>query len=131
MGVTNASTNNGAPGYGPLATIAGDDTFDRCILEFDLEATSSQFKFEYIFASEEYPEFVTGNYNDAFAFFVSGPGIVGNQNIGLVPGTNDPVTIKTINDVFPANVQFYIENNMPVTDFIYDGYTTVLQRMYS
>lgn len=119
-----ASTSTGGGAYTPLEPLIRDDSFDRCLLEFDLEATSSQFEFEYVFASEEYLTYVGSSFNDAFAFFISGPGIAGTQNIGLVPGTTDPVTINTINP--GVNPAFYIDNpNEPTVE--YNGFTTVLK----
>ena len=118
-----ASTNKNAAGYNPLRNIARSNTFDACRLEFDLEATSSQLEFRYVFASEEYLTYVGTQFNDAFAFYISGPGIAGRQNIGLVPGSLDPVTINTINP--GQNAQYYIDNpSEPTVE--YNGFTKVL-----
>ncbi|MBK7297043.1 MAG: choice-of-anchor L domain-containing protein [Flavobacteriales bacterium] len=58
--------------------------------------------FNFVFASEEYPGYVCGTVNDAFGFFISGPGITGPfsngaANIALIPGTTVPVTINSVN----------------------------------
>lgn len=71
---------------------------DGLILQFDFVPQSTPVSFNYVFASQEYDAFVCSQYNDAFAFLISGPGIVGEQNLAVVPGTNDPITISTIND---------------------------------
>jgi len=71
---------------------------DGLILQFDFVPQSTPVSFNYVFASQEYASFVCSQYNDAFAFLISGPGIVGQQNLAVVPGTNDPITISTIND---------------------------------
>ena len=71
-------------------------TNDACILTFDVTPIGDTIKFNYVFGSEEYPEFVN-SYNDAFAFFIAGPG-VGFQNIALIPGTTTPVTIDNVNN---------------------------------
>ena len=55
-----------------------------------------------MFASEEYPEFVGSQYNDVMAVCVNG------QNCALVPGTNNPVSINTIND--HTNASYYVDN---------------------
>ncbi|MBK7763129.1 MAG: gliding motility-associated C-terminal domain-containing protein [Bacteroidetes bacterium] len=77
-------------------------TRDRCILEFDFITIGDTVKFDYVFGSEEYPGFTCTTYFDVFGFFISGPGIVGPftnsaKNIALVPGTNCPVGVNTIN----------------------------------
>src|SRR5690606_30625435 len=77
---------------------------DVGVVEFDFTALGDTLRFKYIFASEEYNEHVCSPYNDAFGFFISGPGIVGNpnytnaaKNVALIPNTNVPVAINTVN----------------------------------
>lgn len=78
--------------------IGGKETFDAAVLRFQFRILGDYVKFRYVFASEEYNEFVCSEFNDAFAFFISGPGIAGMENLALVPGTTTPVTINTINN---------------------------------
>lgn len=79
---------------------------DRCILEFDVVPSGDTLRFKYVFASEEYPDYVCSNFSDVFAFFVSGPNPLGGnynkRNIALVPGTNLVVSINTINPGTPG-----------------------------
>ena len=72
------------------------------IVEFDFVAQSESMTFNYVFGSAEYTSYTCSSFNDVFGFFVSGPGIAGpysnnSVNIALVPGTNTPVAINTIN----------------------------------
>ncbi|MBK8340458.1 MAG: choice-of-anchor L domain-containing protein [Flavobacteriales bacterium] len=112
------------------------DVNDCAVLEFDFVPTGDSLKFNFVFGSEEFLEFVN-SINDAFGFFLSGPGITGPYsnnaiNIALIPGTTDPVTINTVNDV--VNPQFYVDNGDGVTPPFstsptyvqYDGLTTVM-----
>ncbi len=76
----------------------------RCVaaLEFDFIPTGDSIQFRFVFGSEEYPEYVCSQFNDAFGFFLSGPGINGPfthqaVNLAVVPGTNVPVAINTVN----------------------------------
>ena len=94
-------------------------TNDVCMLEFDFVPLGNQVDFQYVFASEEYPDYVC-SINDVFGFFISGPGIVGSPNIALLPGTATPVGINTVNGGVGAgtncppggltNTQYYISN---------------------
>lgn len=102
----------------------GKELFDHCIVEFDIISHTDTLRFNYLFGSEEYPEYII-NYHDVFGFFISGPGISGIKNIALVPGTNLPVSIKNINHL--TNSTYYIENNFPNSLTQYDGYTKLLQ----
>ncbi len=80
---------------------------DAAVVEFDFTAKGDTLRFKYVFASEEYNEHTCSPYNDAFGFFISGPGISGDGtyennavNLALVPGTNVPVAINTVNQGF-------------------------------
>lgn len=116
------STANGTPGDSDLDAIAGADTYDAAVLEFDFTTTNDQIAFQYVFASDEYNEFV-GQFNDAFAFIVDG------TNIALIPGASTPVSINNVNN---TNNSAYYNSNDPSdgtpTPFLtqYDGFTTVL-----
>lgn len=117
-----AGVDNLQPGNSQLNGIAGASTYDAATLEFDFVPQSNNASFRYIFASEEYPEWVNSGYNDAFAFYISGPGITGQQNIAVVPGTTLPVTIDNINS--GSYSQYYVNNSG--SSIQYDAFTTVL-----
>lgn len=97
---------NGGPGtvnYDPdLNAIATNNVTNGVVLEFDFIPTGDTLSFNYMFASLEYPTYVCSGFNDVFGFFISGPGFNGPyqnnaENIALVPGTNVPVAINTVN----------------------------------
>lgn len=123
-----ASTYNFAPGDTQLANIAGGVYFDACILAFDLQPAGSFVEFEYIFGSEEYPEFNCSAFNDIFGFFISGSGFSSPTNIALIPTTSTPVSINTINDGSnpgcPSNTALYVNNTDTVCTM--DGFTVPL-----
>lgn len=76
--------------------------FDIGRLEFDFVPAGNKIKFDFIFGSDEYNEYVCSGFYDVFGFFVTGPNPAGgnytNQNFALVPGTNLPISINTINN---------------------------------
>lgn len=128
-----ADNSMGGVGDADLAAAIGGnpDLHDRCVLEFDFVPLGDSIKFRYAFSSEEYrPSFVCGSYNDAFAFFISGPGFPTLTNIALIPGTSLPVSIHNVN-----NVQFsgscilnpgYYQDNTGNAFLTHDGITKVL-----
>ncbi|MFH0894473.1 MAG: choice-of-anchor L domain-containing protein [Bacteroidota bacterium] len=101
------SNNLGLTGDANLNAINnGCNTFDACILEFDFVPVSDTVSFRYVFGSEEYPNYVCSQYQDVFAFFVSGPNPSGgnytNYNIAQIPGTTLPVSVNSINNGTPG-----------------------------
>jgi len=121
-----ASTDNGLGGDADLTSIAGAATLDVCKLEFNFIPVGDTVRFRYVFGSEEYPEWACKGYNDAFGFFISGPGITGVKNMAQIPGSSMPVTINNVNDVAGCGSPTYYVNNAPSTQVVYDGTTTVL-----
>ena len=99
-----ASTNNSTAGDPALSSLAMTASlYDACILQFDFVPKGDTVSFNYQFGSEEYNHSTCGPYNDAFAFFISGPGITGTQNMALVPGTTIPVTVNSVNSGVPGS----------------------------
>ncbi|MTI21340.1 OmpA family protein [Fulvivirga sp. RKSG066] len=108
-----------APGDEELDKIARGKTYDASVLEFDFVTHSEQVSFEFVFASEEYLEYVGSKFNDVFAFFLTDP--EGEKtNIAKLPDGITPITVNTVNHKMNAN--FYVDNAYTnVTDpFIWD-----------
>jgi len=104
------------------------DTEDAAVLVFDLTPSSTKtIQFQYVFASEEYPEFIEILKNDAIAIFVD------DENIAWVPGSTNmlPVCVFTINSM--RNSEFFQEN-LPdpnqVFDLQYDGFTSTSEHLF-
>jgi gliding motility-associated-like protein len=120
-----------------LSAIASASPTNGIVLEFDFVPAGDTISFNYLFGSDEYPEFSPSTFNDAFGFFLWGPGIAGpyalagypagGENLAIIPGTTTPVTI---NNVGPSsNVAYYVDNLGGAaygTAIQYDGTTTLL-----
>ena len=96
-----------------LALVSSSNIFDKAMIEFDFVAIDDSFEFEYIFASEEYCDFVGSSFNDVFGFFLSGPGINGPYennaiNIARIPETTQNILINSVNH--KTNASYYIDN---------------------
>lgn len=66
-------------------------------LEFDFIPNSTQVKFNYIFASEEYTsDFPCSDYSDAFALLLKKVGDPTYVNLAVLPGTAGPVSATNI-----------------------------------
>lgn len=110
----NAGTNNTFPGFSAIEGITGSPSYNACILAFDLIPDGDTLRVKFIFGSEEYPEFVGRGFNDAFAIFVSGPGIMGTVNIAKLPNYSN-ITINNINGGNPGfnppvNPEYFLAN---------------------
>jgi gliding motility-associated-like protein len=156
------STGNIEDAVGPNNDIGTTSSFDNIIgdvdldvfstsvvldatgIEFDFIPFSNQVTFKYVFASEEYCEFVGSIFNDNFGFFVSGPGINGDFfddaiNVATLPNSGDYVSINTVNHI--SNASFYIKNELEadatqcgipsaanyLNEIEFDGFTTPLK----
>jgi gliding motility-associated-like protein len=116
--------------YPMLTTYTGRTIFEYTEFEFDIIPQGDTLNFDFVFASEEYEEWVGSQFNDVFGFFISGPGIIPDanagiyKNIALIPNSNTPVTINSVNQLF--NSQYYV-NNTNGQSVQYDGFTTGLK----
>jgi gliding motility-associated-like protein len=133
--------NSVPPLIGETFSVSG--VFDVAYLEFDFVASGPELTFKYVFGSDEYLTYVNSQYNDVFAFMISGPGITGPynspaafpdgaQNIAGVPNSDPflPITISSVNNIL--NTQYYIDNpgNVINNTVSCTGYTDSL-RVYS
>ncbi len=70
---------------------------DVSFIQFDFTPLSSNFSFDFLFASNEYGEFQCG-FSDVFAFILTDLTTGISTNLAVVPGTNTPVSVKNIRD---------------------------------
>ncbi|HHH53772.1 MAG TPA: hypothetical protein ENK91_08950, partial [Bacteroidetes bacterium] len=114
--------------------INSSQLYDICKFEITFIPFSDSIRFNYVFASEEYPEFICSQYNDAFGFFISGANPAGGdyagKNIALVPGTSEPVSINNVHPYKDAgcqakNEEYYNTNPFGSPTMTYDAYLDV------
>ncbi|MBD1813615.1 choice-of-anchor L domain-containing protein, partial [Microcoleus vaginatus DQ-U2] len=127
------STPLGQPGDGDAVlsqllvdTNSGSTTTnDAAVLEFNFLPKQGQFSLEYVFASEEYNEFVGSDYNDVFGFYLN------DVFISAIPGAVEQiVSVNNINNgkvgVPAKNPGLYVDNTTGIFKTTFDGFTKVL-----
>lgn len=70
---------------------------DTAYFEFDFIPYSTNFTFDFLFASNEYGEWQCG-FSDVFAFILTDLTTGIKKNLGLVPNNNSPISVKNIRD---------------------------------
>lgn len=103
---------------GPNNSSACTGAGTKSSLAFDFTTTTGNGFLNYVFASEEYPEYVGSGFNDSFQLLLNG------VNIALLPGTSTAVTINNVNGA--TNSAYFKSNTAATYDTQYDGLTTVL-----
>ncbi len=142
---SSGSFTNNSPATPSVSTdpalnyIANSGVTNGVVLEFDFIPSGDTISFNYLFGSDEYPEYSPSTFNDAFGFILWGPGIsgpytmagypAGGANLAVVPGTSTPVTINNVGPGAAQNPTYY-QNNLGGaaygTAIQYDGTTTLL-----
>ncbi|UTW60938.1 OmpA family protein [bacterium SCSIO 12741] len=125
-----------------LQKIATGEVFDAAVLEFDLVAQYDSLSFGFVFASEEYPEYVNKGVNDIFAFWITNRETGFKRNLALLQPDNEPVMVDNINA--EKHPELFIQNGIWEEDnirkwennktlgelayaFQYDGFTRLLK----
>jgi hypothetical protein len=96
----NCDNHMGLPGDPDLTALAGMNTYDATDLEFDFIPTDSTLYLQYVFASEEYNQWVS-QYNDVFAFYLDG------VNTATLP-SGVFVSVNNVNAC--TNAEYYVNN---------------------
>ncbi|KAG2485987.1 hypothetical protein HYH03_015310 [Edaphochlamys debaryana] len=102
-------------GDADVSAASGYATYDAAALVVKVMAKGiGKVSFRYVFASDEYNEYVGSQFIDAFVLLVNG------TNTATLPGTDTPVTINTIS--YKTNVNLFVQGGA----MEYDGHTVVL-----
>lgn len=88
---------------------------DVSFIQFDFTPLSSNFSFDFLFASNEYGEFQCG-FSDVFAFLLTDLTTGIATNLAVLPGTTTPVSVKNIRD------EQYNSSCLSVNPNLFDSY---------
>ena len=112
------STNSAGPNnQADFNAVAGTSTFDAAYLDVDFIPTGDTMTMQFVFSSEEYPEFADSVYNDFAAVWVNG------TPVPLVVGSGE-TAVGNIND--DDNSNLYIDNTSGDFNTEMDGFTVTM-----
>jgi outer membrane protein OmpA-like peptidoglycan-associated protein len=113
------SGENNTQGDHELDLVCRGRTFDAAVIEFDFIPSSENLAFDFVFASEEYPEFVNTPFNDVFAFIITSADTLEKSNIAKLPKTFEPITVNNVNHL--KNSGYYVDNPAAGEYYIING----------
>ena len=114
----NTSTNTSGPNNNPtFNNEAGARTYDAAYLDVDFIPTGNVMTMQFVFSSEEYPEFQNSIYQDFVGVWVNGQ--IVPMEVG--DGDTDPGNINTTN-----NINMYVDNTNDDYNTEMDGFTITL-----
>jgi hypothetical protein len=115
---TNTSTNtSGTDNFSQYNNAAGGRTYDAATLDVDFIPDSTVLTMQFVFSSEEYPEFANSIYQDFFGVWINGTQV--EHDVG--DGQTDPFNISTTN-----NINMYVNNTNDDYNTEMDGFTITL-----
>jgi large repetitive protein len=112
------------PGDTELTTILTDALgvnppyFNASVLEFDFAPTTDAIDLDFVFSSDEYHAGRQCDYADGMAIIITGPDGI-PHNIGVVPGTDTPVSVVTIRE---QSAYYYTGACLPVNEGFFGSY---------
>jgi len=115
---TNTSTNTGgANNDTDFNNIAGASTYDASFMVVDFIPTNDTMTMQFVFSSEEYPEYTNSIYNDAVGVWVNGTHVP-------LSIANSGTTINTVNQT--NNINLYNDNTSDQFNTEMDGFTVTM-----
>lgn len=115
---TNTSTNTrGINNDSQLNAAAGTNTRDAAILDIDFTPTGDFMTMQFVFSSEEYPEFQNSVYQDFVGVWINGTLV----DMAVGNGDTDPGNINSTN-----NSNLYIDNTSDQYNTEMDGFTVTM-----
>jgi hypothetical protein len=115
---SNTSTNTPGVNNDPqFNALAGASTYDASILTVDFIPTGNVMSFQFIYASEEYPEYVNTTFNDTVGVWVNGVHVP----VAVGSGTSNISNVNQNN-----NINLYNDNTSDQFNTEMDGFTVTM-----
>ena len=96
---------------------AGARTYDASFIDVDFIPTGSMLTMQFVFASEEYPEYAIGSYQDFVGVWINGTQV----HLGVGDGDVDPNNLNA-----GANQNLFIDNTGDQYNTEMDGFTVTM-----
>lgn len=113
------SSSRGENGNDDFDALAGAPTFDASYLNIDFIPTGDTLTLQFVFASDEYPEYSDSIYNDAVGVWINGNLVP--IEIGAASGTTSVGTVNQNN-----NINLYNDNTNDAYNTEMDGFTVTM-----
>lgn len=112
-----SSNTSGPNNQADFNAVAGRNTYDAAYLDVDFIPDGNVMSLQFVFASDEYPEFTNSIYNDVFAVWING------NYVSATPG-NGQTSVTNINESSSENL--YVSNTGSAYNTEMDGFTVTL-----
>lgn len=115
---TNTSTNTGGQnGNSGFDAVAGSRTYDASYMDMQFIPEGDVMTMQFVFSSDEYPEYANSIYNDVFAVWVNG------EYVELEIGSGQ-TAVSNVNDADNSNL--YVDNTSDQYNTEMDGFTITM-----
>ncbi len=114
---TSSNMNKGVDNDADFNALAGTNTYDGAILDVDFVPTGDVMSLQFVFASDEYPEYAGSIYNDIVGVWVNG------QLVELSVG-DGKTAVGNVNDT--SNENLYVDNTGSQYNTEMDGFTATM-----
>ena len=115
---THTSTNTKGLNNDPqLNALAGTNTYDASILNVDFIPTGDTMSIQFVFSSEEYPEYANSTFQDTVGVWVNGQ----NVPLSIGSGVTSPGNVNSTN-----NSNLFVDNTGSQYNTEMDGFTLTM-----
>ena len=115
---TGTTTNSSGPNNDPtFNAAAGTNTYDASYIDVDFIPTGNVMTMQFVFSSEEYPEFASGAYQDFVGVWINGTQV----DLAVGDGDIDPNNVNS-----GANGNLFVDNTGDQYNTEMDGFTVTM-----
>lgn len=115
---SSTSTSSSGPNNDPMFNAAaGTNTYDASFIDVDFIPTGDVMTMQFVFSSEEYPEYAVGSYQDFVGVWINGQ----QMELSVGDGDIDPNNVNA-----GANENLFIDNTGDQYNTEMDGFTVTM-----